>query len=170
MVGYRPRYPGLAWADVDMLGRVLLLPDSKNGEGRTLALEGELWEIISRQWSMREYPKRDGTIGVSALVFHRQGRPVGDFRKSWQPAREAAEADGKLFHDFRRTAGRNMIRAGVSETVAMKITGHKTRSMFDRYNITSENDIRDAMRKTQNYLATAPKQAQITPFKKAASS
>jgi integrase len=175
LVGWRrSELASLAWADVDMIGRVVRLPDSKNGEGRTLALDGELWDIISRQWRMRKHKKPDGTIGVSTLVFHRQGQPVGDFRKSWSKACAAANAPGKIFHDFRRTAGRNMIRAGVPERVAMDVIGHKTRAMFARYNIVNEADLKDAMSKTQAYLASAPRTAVLTPFrpkaKKAAAS
>jgi len=108
---------------------------------------------------------------VVTHVFHRNGKPIGSFRKSWISAcikaglgREIREPDrvdkkgrvikkGRLIkkeafripHDFRRTAARNLSRAGVPEQVIMRICGWKTRSVFDRYRIVPEADIREGL-------------------------
>jgi hypothetical protein len=84
------------------------------------------------------------------FVFTRpDGNPVLDFHERWKNLTTVAGCAGLLFHDLRRSAVRNMVHRGVTETVAMKISGHKTRAVFDRYNVTSESDLADAARKIE---------------------
>jgi len=147
----------LRWTDVDRdSGAIRLRPEAaKTGRGRTVMLEGDLAELIHRRCEARLF-ETDTNVRVAALVFHRDGAPVGDFRKAWATACQTAGVPDKLFHDLRRTAARNMVRAGVPERVAMAVTGHVTRSMFDRYHIVSEDDLRMAAQKTTLYVDTLP--------------
>jgi integrase len=131
---------------------VIRLPPqiAKNKDGRLLVLVGEIGQIIER----RRYLQRPDT----PLVFYRERRgklwPVDRFDKAWHTARtKAGVAEARIFHDFRRTSVRNMTRAGVPEKVAMQIAGHKTRAIFDRYNITNEEDIRAGQLKTERHLS-----------------
>jgi integrase len=79
--------------------------------------------------------------------------PIGSFKKAWRSATRAACCPARLFHDLRRTAIRNMVRSGIPERVAMDLSGHATRSVFERYNITSGADLRDAGRKLDTHLS-----------------
>ena len=101
------------------------------------------------------------------FLNHRGDGPVKQFRKVWAKAcEEAAKAlerpalAHRLFHDFRRTAVRNMIRRGIPEVVAMRVSGHKTRSVFDRYNIVSLEDLRTASRAMAQFKREATEAAQ----------
>lgn len=122
---------------MDRAAREVRLRTSKDGQGRVLPLEGELWNLIERRWTARTVKQKDGTTKISEFVFHRGGEPIVDFRKVWDEAFKKAKTGRRLFHDLRRTAVRNMVRAGVPQSVAMTISGHKTASMFQRYNVTS---------------------------------
>jgi integrase len=158
----------LGWNEFNMETRELVLrpEESKNRESRAIRLTGELWEIILRRWKARRFHGPHGEWIISPLVFFRtrgrgilvNGTPIKEFRKAWNDACKAAGLPGRLFHDFRRTAARNMRRAGVPEEVAMKITGHKTSSMFRRYNITDNQDVAEALARTQEYIESLPKE------------
>jgi integrase len=144
----------LTWDRVDLAaGTVRLDPGTtKNREGRTVVLTANLRAILLDQWKQaclivkKRSPEATAREIAEAVpwVFHRDGKQIRDFRAAWVTACEKAGLVGRIPHDFRRTAVRNMVRAGIPERVAMMISGHKTRSVFDRYDIVSEADLRAA--------------------------
>jgi integrase len=139
----REEVEGLLWSEVDTEGGVIRLsPErSKTKDGRVLPIVGPLVDVMKRRTAQRN---------DLALVFTRtlkeSGKhvPVGDWRKTWKAACVAAGCPNAMMHDFRRTVVRNLTRARVPEKVAMAWTGHKTRSVFDRYNIVDEQDLQAA--------------------------
>src|SRR5262249_22999320 len=168
----------LAWCEVDREGQRITFrrEHAKNGQPRVIPFVGSLAEIIERRWEAREYKAPAGP-GISALVFHRQGNRIADCRKRWPAAgiaagrsrpttaqlgRPVVTREGRpvmrpalIFHDLRRSAVRNLVSAGVDQTVAMKITGHRTVSVFQRYRIVSDDDVLAALERTEAALKTA---------------
>jgi integrase len=140
----------LTWNDIEEDIVRLRSENAKNGEARSIVLAGELSELIERRKKSRAVKQKGGGVVMAQWVFHRKGKQVGEFRRSWKTACKNSKVT-RLFHDLRRTAVRNFIRSGVGEKVSMSISGHRTRSIFDRYNIVNEGDLRDAMKKVEQY-------------------
>jgi integrase len=153
----------LKWNQVNLReGIVRLEPgETKNDEGRTLFMEPELCQMIQELYRTRR---------MDCLhVFHLKGKQILNFRKSWDTACSSIGKPDLLFHDLRRSAIRNMVRAGIPERVAMTISGHKTRSVFDRYNIVSQEDLKEAAKKLHAFNEFQRKQLQFSynrPFTK----
>jgi len=176
LTGWRSRSEvlPLTWAQVDFAAGVVRLEPrtTKNDEGRTFPFDAlpALKRLLEAQ---RERTKAlERAMGrIIPHVFHRDGAPIQYMRRAWLSACKRAatvtHANGvrevvrphlldRLPHDFRRTAVRNLVRAGVPERVAMELTGHKTRSVFDRYNIVNEQDLRDGVSKLAALHAARP--------------
>lgn len=134
----------VTWRQVDLeAGTVRLeVGTTKNKKGRIVYLPPILRDVLETQWQehLARFPD-------CLWVFHNQGERIFSFYKAWHRACREAGLSGKIPHDFRRTAVRNMVRAGIPERVAMEIAGHKTRAIFDRYHIVSDSDLKEATRK-----------------------
>ncbi len=154
----------LTWGTVNLAEGKLSLKaqDTKTEEPRVLYLTGDLWRVLEA-WKLRcvqSWPS-------CAWICHRNGVQLQNLNNVWRracqrvglgqmvhdPDKERKVWRGKIPHDFRRTAIRNMIRAGVPEKVAMAISGHKTRSVFDRYNIVNEADMKAAADRLSGYFS-----------------
>jgi len=152
----------LTWGQIDLDdGQIILrADDTKNEQPRKIPLYGELREVLEEHKSNRDRDFPD----CSWVFFTPEGNRITSFRRAWERACKEAGCPGRFFHDFRRTAIRNLVRAGVPEKVAMEISGHKTRSVFERYNIVSEEDKEQAMRKLDRYLR--PSEEKIKVFRR----
>jgi integrase len=146
---WRSEAARLRWANVAFdAGEVRLEPGTtKTGEGRIFPFTAELRALLERRWAItRERERELGRI-VPHVFTRAHGEPLGTFNKAWATACRAAGVPGRVLHDFRRTAVRNLVRAGVPERVAMQMVGWKSRQMLDRYHIVSTADLIEAARK-----------------------
>jgi integrase len=156
----------LQWADVDIATHTARLrsENSKNKTAWILPLTGKLLEVVQRRIKQRRLD--------CPYVFHRNGRQIKDYRDAWTTACKdsglVAGRAGVTPHDLRRYAARNLSRAGVPEQIAMRITGHKTASMYRRYRIVDERDLREATQSLNAYLEAQPTTTVVAPMKKAA--
>lgn len=141
---------GLRWTQVDWEGGTFRLErgTTKSGEPRSFpfAAHPRLAELLIEQRATTLSFKRKRET-VCPLVLHRRSHQVAWYYEGWRTGYEKAGVPGRLLHDLRRSAVRKLVRAGASEQVAMSITGHKTRSVFDRYHIVSSNDQGEAVKK-----------------------
>jgi integrase len=163
----------LEWCDLEpefrstdrkeIVGGQIHLPSekSKTGHAQTLPLTDEVLEIVQRAWTKRD-PK-------CPFVFQRDGQKIKSFRKAWRAACKAVGRRNLLVHDLRRSGIRNLVRAGVPESVAMGISGHRTRAMFARYDIASDEDKSNAFAAVSLYhQVRAAKGPKVVPIRKTA--
>lgn len=161
----------LRWEQVSLQDRQVRLDPgtTKNDDARTIPLTGELY-----QWLKMQKEIQDARYPDCPWVFFRKGKRIKNFYKAWRKAciqvglgRMEPREDGRpkylglIPHDLRRSGVRNLVRAGVPERVAMAISGHKTRSVFDRYNIVNERDLKEAAHKLDTYFS-APTLTEMT--------
>jgi integrase len=136
-------------SQLDLMARSIRLNpgETKNDEGREVVMTEAVFQLLS-QCAAKKQPDE--------LVFTRgkQKLPIGDFRKIWYRVCKESGVPGLLFHDLRRSAARNLRSAGVPEGVIMKIGGWKTRSIFERYAIVSNAEMRDAIDRLIAHRAT----------------
>jgi integrase len=156
LTGWRVRAEvlGLEWRQVDWEARVVRLDPgtTKNREGRNFPFTAALEALLKEQKA--DHDKRRKANKIVRLVFHRDGQRIRNFRRAWVSACKAAGIPGRLVHDFRRTAVRNLERAGVPRSSAMAMVGHKTESIYRRYAIVDAGALRDAAAKLDVAMGT----------------
>ncbi len=158
----------LTWAQVDFTAKTVRLEPgtTKNEEARTFPFRAfpDLERLLQRQRE-RTTALEKATGQIIPFVFHRAGVPIRYFKTAWQNACTAAGVPGRLVHDLRRTAVRNLERAGVPRSVAMKLTGHKTESVYRRYAIVSEADLSEGVAKLARlHHEDAGQRSRVLPF------
>ena len=146
---------GLRWPQVDSQAGVIRLEPgtTKNDDGRTLPFHvlPALQTLIERQLAYTKVVEKKRQC-IVPVVFHRNGKAITTIATSWDGACRAAGCPGMLFHDLRRTAVRNLERACVPRSIAMKITGHKTEAIYRRYAIVNEADLAEGLGRLAKFL------------------
>ena len=137
------------WPHVDFRSGWLRLEpgETKNGEGRQFPLTPDLRAVLERQRDRTIAEEKTGAI--IPWMFHRSGKPIKSFRRAWVTACRKAGIPARIPHDFRRTAVRNLERAGVPRSTAMKMVGHRTESIYRRYAIVDEAMLKEGAVKLQ---------------------
>jgi integrase len=151
-------------------GTIRLEPGTtKNDEGREIPFRSlpELAQVIEDQRARTDTVERERQKLVTH-VFHRDGKPIGCFRGAWDAACERAGQTGAWFHDLRRTAVRRLEMAGVSRSVAMRITGHKTESVYRRYAIVDRAAIEEGMEKIHQFRQEQAEKRKVVPMRREA--
>ena len=141
----------LTWQQVDRFNWAVRIDVGKTKDkgGRLIYLGSELTEIFKQLWEKR---KSSRVLLPYVFLNQRGDDRLKEFRTAWNKAFKDSKVPRKLFHDLRRTAVRNMVRAGIPEKVAMQISGHRTRSVFERYNIIDDKDLRLAAQRQDEYF------------------
>jgi site-specific recombinase XerD len=136
--------------------------ETKDGRGRMFPLVPELRAVLERQLAAtRAFEQQTGC--VVPWLFHREGRPIRSFRRAWLRAGQQAGVV-RLPHDFRRTAVRNLERAGVPRSTAMAMVGHRTESIYRRYAIVDEAMLREGAAKLSVFHQGQPP-APVVPLR-----
>jgi len=117
---------------------------TKNKRGRKINMTLTLRQLLTEQQGLADTLKREQGVIPCRVFTTKDGKPIKSFYKAWKTACRKAGCPGRILHDFRRTAIRNFVRTQIPASIAMQISGHRTRSVFDRYDITSDDDMQHA--------------------------
>jgi len=171
LTGWRKReILSLRWRQVDFdAGTVRLEPGTtKNKEGRTFPFTAlpPLERLLTEQRERTDEVERT-TAAIVPFVFHRHGEQIRSIRRAWNAACKRAGIPGAWIHDRRRTAVRNLERAGVSRSVAMKLTGHKTEAVYRRYAIADSAALAEGVEKLARLHAEEPHERTVLPLNQA---
>lgn len=141
----------LTWPQVDLPAAEIRLSgdQTKTGKPRTLPIFGEMDTVLQMERERRLTHEKYSAV---PWVFAFKNRQVGEHLKGWKEACAKVGVPQLHFHDLRRSAIRNMERAGIPRSVAMQISGHRTESVYRRYDIVSQRDLQRAAARMEEYF------------------